>query len=82
MVSVTPEIVPPDYLYIKITSNVRYNPNKTVQSPQEIGERIVQTAIGYNTQELGKFDLRFRYSRLTTLIDNSDWTYKYQQYSK
>ena len=72
MVSVTPEIVPPDYLYIKITSNVRYNPNKTVQSPQEIGERIVQTAIGYNTQELGKFDLRFRYSRLTTLIDNSD----------
>ena len=72
MVSVTPEIVPPDYLYIKINSNVRYNPNKTVQSPQEIGEKIVNTAINYNVQELGKFDLRFRYSRLTTLMDNSD----------
>ena len=72
MVSVTPEIVPPDYLYLKITSNVRYNPNKTVQSPQEIGEKIVRTALSYNTQELGKFDLRFRYSRLTTLMDNSD----------
>ncbi len=72
MVSVTPEIVPPDYLYIAIFANVRFDPNKTVQSPQEIGERIVSTCIDYNTQELGKFDLRFRYSRLTTLIDNSD----------
>ena len=72
MVSVTPEIVPPDYLYIAIFANVRFDPNKTVQSPQEIGERIVSTCIDYNTNELGKFDLRFRYSRLTTLIDNSD----------
>jgi len=72
MVSVTPEIVAPDYLYMKITSNVRFDPNKTIQSPQEIGERIVATALDYNTGELGKFDLRFRYSRLTTLIDNSD----------
>ncbi len=72
MVSVTPEIVAPDYLYISIIANVRYDPNKTVQSPQEIGERIVSTCIDYNTQELGKFDLRFRYSRLTTLVDNSD----------
>lgn len=72
MVSVTPEIVPPDYLYISIIANVRYDPNKTVQSPQEIGERIVSTALDYNIEELGKFDLRFRYSRLTTLIDNSD----------
>ena len=72
MVSVTPEIVAPDYLYIAIAANVRFDPNKTVQSPQEIGERIVSTCIDYNTQELGKFDLRFRYSRLTTLIDNSD----------
>mgnify|MGYP001342747119 FL=1 len=72
MVSVTPEIVPPDYLYIAIFANVRFDPNKTVQSPQEIGERIVSTCIDYNTQELGKFDLRFRYSRLTTLVDNSD----------
>jgi hypothetical protein len=72
MVSVTPEIVAPDYLYIAILANVRFDPNKTVQSPQEIGERIVSTCIDYNTQELGKFDLRFRYSRMTTLIDNSD----------
>jgi hypothetical protein len=64
--------VAPDYLYIAIIANVRYDPNKTVQSPQEIGERIVSTCLDYNTQELGKFDLRFRYSRLTTLIDNSD----------
>ena len=72
MVSVTPVIVAPDYLYIKITSNVRYDPNKTIQSPQEIGEKIITTSLDYNTNELGKFDLRFRYSRLTTLIDNSD----------
>jgi hypothetical protein len=72
MVSVTPEIVAPDYLYMKITANVRFDPNKTIEAPQEIGERIIATTLNYNTGELGKFDLRFRYSRLTTLIDNSD----------
>tara|TARA_B100000949_G_scaffold232972_1_gene248406 strand:+ start:518 stop:2404 length:1887 start_codon:yes stop_codon:yes gene_type:complete len=72
MVSVTPEIVAPDYLYIAILANVRFDPNKTIQSPQQIGERIVATCLDYNNSELGKFDLRFRYSRMTTLIDNSD----------
>jgi hypothetical protein len=72
MVSVTPEIVAPDYLYLKITSDVRYDPNKTIQSADQIGSNIVNVALNYNQNELGKFDLRFRYSRLTTLIDNTD----------
>jgi hypothetical protein len=72
MVSVTPEIVAPDYLYLKITSDIRYDPNKTIQSPEQIGTNIVNVCLNYNQNELGKFDLRFRYSRLTTLIDNAD----------
>ena len=72
MVTVTPEIVAPDYLYIKLVSDVRYDPNKTVSSAQEIGDNIVSVILNYQTTELNKFDLRFRYSRLTTLIDNVD----------
>jgi hypothetical protein len=72
MVSVTPVIVAPDYLYLKIKTDVRYDPNATIQSAQEIGENIIRVTLGYNSNELGKFDLRFRYSRLTTIIDNTD----------
>jgi hypothetical protein len=72
MVSVTPVIVAPDYLFLKINTDIRYNPNATIQSAQEIGENIIRVALGYNANELGKFDLRFRYSRLTTIIDNTD----------
>ena len=72
MVTVTPEIVAPDYLYLKIVSNVRYDPNKTVSSAQQIGDNIVSVALNYQQTELNKFDLRFRFSRLTTLFDNAD----------
>ena len=72
MVTVTPEIVAPDYLYLKIVANVRYDPNKTVSSAKQIGDNIVSVALNYQQTELNKFDLRFRYSRLTTLFDNAD----------
>ena len=53
MVSVTPEIVAPDYLYLKITSDIRYDPNKTIQSPEQIGTNIVNVCLNYNQNELG-----------------------------
>ena len=72
LVSITPEIVDPDYLYILITSEVLYDPKKTSLSRTSL-ENVIKSGIqSFNDSYLEKFDRNFRYSRFTTEIDNMD----------
>ena len=72
VVSITPEIVDPEYFNIKVTSFVHYNPKETSKTPAQI-ETIVKTAIlDYDLNELQKFDGVLRYTKLTGIIDQAD----------
>jgi hypothetical protein len=72
VVSITPEIVDPEYFNIKVTSFVHYNPKETGKSATQI-ESIVKTAIlDYDLNELQKFDGVLRYTKLTGIIDQAD----------
>ena len=72
VVSITPEIVDPEYFNIKVTSFVHYNPKETGKTAAQI-ETIVKNAIlAYDTNELQKFDGVLRYTKLTGIIDQSD----------
>lgn len=72
IVSITPEIVDPEFFNIKVTSFVYYNPRATTKTPAQI-ETIVKDAImKYNDDELERFDSVLRYSRLTKIIDEAD----------
>jgi hypothetical protein len=72
VVSITPEIVDPEYFNIKVTSFVHYNPKETSKTPTQI-ETIVKTAIlDYDLNELQKFDGVLRYTKLTGIIDQAD----------
>jgi hypothetical protein len=72
IVSITPEIVDPEYFNIKVTTFVHYNPRTTNKSPSEI-ETIVKNAImQYDADELQRFDGVLRYSKLVKAIDNAD----------
>jgi hypothetical protein len=72
VVSITPEIVDPEYFNIKVTSFVHYNPKETSKSATQI-ESIVKTAIlDYDLNELQKFDGVLRYTKLTGIIDQAD----------
>jgi len=72
VVSITPEIVDPEFFNIKVTSFVYYNPKETSNTPLQI-ESIVKTAIlDYDEKELQKFDGMLRYTKLTGIIDQSD----------
>ena len=72
IVSITPEIVDPEYFNIKVTSFVYYNPRETTKTPTQI-ETIVKDAIlNYNATELERFDGVLRFSKLSRIIDAAD----------
>jgi len=72
LVSIIPEIVDPDILYISVNSNVYYNPKLTTRSADTIKSIVVDTIKAYNTGNLNKFDAVFRESALSSLIDKSE----------
>ena len=72
MVSVTPEIIDPEYINIALNVSVYYNPVATKKSINQIQQIVSDTVIAYNNSDLKRFDGVFRHSKLSRLIDTSD----------
>ena len=72
IVSITAEIVDPEFIYININSEVKYNPKNSSKSLAEIKQGITDVISTFSSNTLEKFDENFRYSRLLALIDNAD----------
>jgi hypothetical protein len=72
VVSITPQIVDPNFTYLEIDANFKYNPNLTDRSSVELQTVVGDTISDYNFNNLNKFDGVFRHSQLTRAIDNSD----------
>ena len=70
--SVRPQIVDPETTSILITSNAKYDKKGTSKSADTIKSEIVSAITNYNTSTLQKFDVVFRFSKLTGLIDDVD----------
>jgi hypothetical protein len=72
IVSITPELIDPEYFNVKVTSFVYYNPRETTKTPSQI-ETIVKDAIlRYNDDDLERFDGVLRFSKLSRIIDGAD----------
>ena len=69
LVSITPEIVDPDYTYIKLEVFFKYDPNLTSLTAGELKNAVIATITSYNNTNLKKFDGVFRASQVTTQID-------------
>ena len=72
MVSVTPEIVDPEYLNISLHVTAYYNPAETTKTANDLKTIITNTIFAYDDADLKKFEGVFRHSKLTRLIDTSD----------
>ena len=72
VVSITPEIVDPNFTHLELDVNFKYNPNLTDRSSVELASVVRDTISDYNFNNLNKFDGVFRHSQLTRAIDNSD----------
>jgi hypothetical protein len=72
IVSVTPEIVDPEFTDVELDILFKYNPALTSRSKESIESLVKDTVLDYNFNQLNKFDGVFRHSELLGLIDNSD----------
>ena len=72
MVSITPEVVDPDIIDLIFSVTVKYDSRKTTLSSGAVAEAVIDTIQTYKTNNLLKFGSIFRYSTLTTNIDNKN----------
>jgi hypothetical protein len=72
VVSVTPELVDPDFINISLKVNVYYNPRETTRTAPEIASLVTQTIFDYDDTDLQRFDGVFRFSKVSRLIDTTE----------
>ena len=72
VVSITPEIVDPEYINIALEVTVYYNERETTRSPSELEAIIRETIFDYDDNDLQKFDGMFRFSKLSRLLDAAE----------
>lgn len=72
ILTVTTEIVDPEYTYIIIDATVKYQSDATILSAAEIKQLVINTIKTYNTDEINQFSKYFRYSKLSRLIDTTE----------
>jgi hypothetical protein len=72
MMTITPTIVDPDYTYIKINSNVVYQPAKTVYTTNQIQNIVAGVVQNFANTTLNTFNSTFSSSELVTSIQSAD----------
>jgi hypothetical protein len=72
VLTVTPEIVDPNYTFLFFDIFFRYNSSQTSLSQNQLESRVRNSIQNYNNTFLENFDKIFRYSTLLDTIDNSD----------
>lgn len=72
ILTVTPEIVDPDFAYLLVRGRINYNPNLTSRSAQEIVELVKAAISDYADTELNTFKSVFRKSKLQAYMEAAD----------
>ena len=74
VLGITPEVVEPDYTFLRFFINVYYDESKTTLPKQGIAT-LVKSAVSQNlSQNIGKFEKTFSMSKLTKEIDNASYS--------
>ena len=69
---IRPEIIDLSYLYVEVDTSVYYNVNKS-NKPQDVRTKVLNSLNVYsNSADVNQFGGRFKYSKVTTLIDEAD----------
>ena len=72
VLTISTEIVDPEYIYIIVDATVKYQSDATISTSAEIKQLVIDTIKTYNTDEINQFSKYFRYSKLSRLIDVSE----------
>lgn len=71
-VAMEPIFISPEYTYVNIKSNIKYDVNKTLLSPEDIRTLVISSIIDYSNDNLNNFNRTLRYSKLIKSIDDTD----------
>jgi hypothetical protein len=69
ILTTTIEMVDPEYIYLLVDVNVKFDSGKTTLTSSSLQSAVLNVITNYNTNELTDFAKYFRYSRLSRLID-------------
>jgi len=69
---ITPVVTDPDYLYLIVTTKVKYNSALTINTPSDIAGLVSAAINTYDTDSLTNFDIEFQTSRLDAAINGAD----------
>ena len=72
IVSITPELIDPEFTNVEIDVVFKYNPSLTSRSQSAIEALVKDVVLDYNFNQLNRFDGVFRHSELLGLVDNAD----------
>jgi hypothetical protein len=72
VMTVTPNIVDPDYTYIQITSNVLYDSHKTNRTAQQIQSAVSSAVYSFASSTLNTFNSTFMATDLNNAIKSVD----------
>ena len=71
--SVRPVIVDPSILFVELTSKVYYNGEATDLKPAQIRDKTINSVQSYlDVSDIEKFNGKFRFSKLVSVIDDAD----------
>ena len=72
VVSITPEIVDPEYIDVAVNTTVYYNPKATNKKSSDIKNIVLQTIQNFANTNLDSYDGVLRYSKFSSAIDETD----------
>ena len=71
-VSMDPIFISPDYIYLNVKSNIKYNINITGRNPDDIRTLVTRSILQYAITNLNSFAKTLRYSKLVKDIDGAE----------
>jgi len=74
IVTVNTRFVDPDYLFVVLNTTLSFDPRKTVKNYTEIKDLVKARILNYSATYLTKFEDYFRYSAVTKIIDETEFS--------
>jgi hypothetical protein len=70
--TVEPIVVPAEFAYFDIRTNITYNTKNTIKSSTDVKGLVQSAILDYSDGNLGDFKNTLRFSKLTAMIDDSE----------
>tara|TARA_R110000822_G_scaffold52235_11_gene135420 strand:+ start:9809 stop:11677 length:1869 start_codon:yes stop_codon:yes gene_type:complete len=76
VVTVNTRFVEPDYLFVAVNSTISFDPRQTSRNASQLSNLVKARILNYSTTQLTRFEDYFRYTALTKMIDETEFSIK------